>query len=81
MDAIKNLLSEHGLFGILLIIGAIVLTAFGKMTVDDFKGYSEWIFTVWGGTHSAVALSDAIATKGAASSAPAQQVTNNISAS
>lgn len=63
MDVIKNLLSEHGLFGILLLIGAVVLTALGKMTVDDYRGYSEWIFTVWGGTHAFVSMSDAIASK------------------
>ena len=45
MGAITDLLgSERGLFAILLIIGATVLTAMGKMTVDSWQSFAQIIF-------------------------------------
>jgi hypothetical protein len=45
MDGIKALLnSEKGLICVALIIGSTVLTAVGKLTVEQWQTYTTWIF-------------------------------------
>jgi Ni,Fe-hydrogenase I cytochrome b subunit len=61
MDAFKNLFSnEHGFVMFLLIIGATVLTAVGKMTVDQWTTYSQWIFGIFMGGHAVMSAADSI---------------------
>jgi hypothetical protein len=73
MDAIKNLFSnEHGLIMLLLIIGATVLTAVGKMTVDQWTSYSQWIFGIFMGGHAVMSAADSFSNgKAAPTTAPA----------
>jgi hypothetical protein len=67
MDVIKNLLSsEHGLVGVLLIVAATVLTALGKMTVDQWTSYSQIVFATYVGGHAAITVGESIASRGAA---------------
>lgn len=48
LEGMKGLLaSEKGLAGGLLIIGATVLTALGKMTVSDWQTYTLMVFGVY----------------------------------
>lgn len=64
MDAIKNLLgNEHGLLAILLLITTAVFVALGKMSIDEWKNYSQFIFGAWGLTHGAVSIADAVGSK------------------
>lgn len=64
MDAIKQLLSsEHGLFGVLLVIGATILVALGKMSADDWRSFSTWIFGIFGGTHALTSTANAMINK------------------
>ena len=59
MTAIKDLLNnEHGLFGVLLILGAIVLCAIGIMTAAQWQAFAEWIFTTWMGGHALLAFAN-----------------------
>jgi len=45
MDALKNLLNnEKGLVAVLLIIGASTGLCLGRMTVDQWTSFSQWIF-------------------------------------
>jgi len=81
MDALESLLdNEKGLMAVLLLIGATVLVALGKMTVDDWKSFAQWVFGIYAGStavhQSALALSgksaDKPADKPAAPSEPAK---------
>lgn len=48
MGALTDLLkSERGLFALVLIIAATVLTALGSMTVDAWRDFSLYIFGVY----------------------------------
>lgn len=65
MDGIKNLLSsEHGIFGVLLIVGATVLCALKIMTVEDWKNFAQVIFVTFAGAHAIVSGANSIATRG-----------------
>jgi hypothetical protein len=69
MDSIKALLgSEHGLFAILLVIASSVFVGIGKMNIDQWTSFAEWVFGIFGGTHAAAALSSAIKPAGIATS-------------
>lgn len=73
MDSIKALMSsEHGLFAILLVIASAVLVGLGKMTTDQWTSFSEWVFGIFAGAHTGVALSGAIRPTGIATS-PGQE--------
>lgn len=64
VQGFKDLLSsEHGLFGILIMICATVLVALGRLTVDQWVGFAEWIFTAYAGAHGLVAVAGAIESK------------------
>jgi len=60
MGAITDLFkSERGLFALAIVIGATVLTAIGKMTVDSWQTFVTSIFGIYVGgktVTSAVAL-------------------------
>jgi len=72
MDAIKNLFSnEHGLIMLLLIAGATVLAAVGKMTIDQWTNYSQWIFGIFMGGHAVMSAANSISNGKAAAAAPA----------
>jgi len=61
-QAVKDLLtSEKGLAGGLLIIGATVLVALGKMTSDMWVNYTEWIFGIYVAGKSATGVAATIA--------------------
>jgi hypothetical protein len=50
MDVFKNLLGdEKGLVFVGLIIAATVLTALGKMTVDQWTSFATWAFGIYAG--------------------------------
>ena len=71
MDALKNLFSnEHGFVMLLLIIGATVLTAVGKMTVDQWTTYSQWIFGIFMGGHAVMSAADSISSARASAAPP-----------
>ena len=64
MDVIKNLLSSaHGLVAVLLIAGATVLTGLGKMTIDQWTSYSQWIFGIFVGGHAVISAADSFSGK------------------
>lgn len=45
MDALKSLLdNEKGLMALGLIVAATVLVGLGKMTIEDWKSFAQWIF-------------------------------------
>jgi hypothetical protein len=73
MDALHDLLdNEKGLVGMLLIIGATVLVALGKMTTDQWQTFATWIFGLYAGStalHSG--LADLGATRAAINGKPA----------
>lgn len=67
MDALKSILSnEHSLFGLLLIVAATVLTALGIMPVAQWTSYSQWIFGIYVGGHTAISVGSAFAGRPAA---------------
>ncbi len=75
LQGFKDLLnSEHGLFGIVIMIAATVLVALGRMTVDQWTGFAQVIFVAYGGAHVGVSIADAIASKGTSSAAPAEPI-------
>jgi hypothetical protein len=58
MDGLWKLLSsEHGIFGILLIVAATVLCALGVMSVADWKGFAQVIFATFAGAHAVITAS------------------------
>jgi hypothetical protein len=62
MQGLKDLLStEHGIFGVLLIIAATVLCALGIMTIDDWKSFAQVIFVTFAGAHAVVTGTETIA--------------------
>lgn len=70
-QAIKDLLSsEKGLAGGALIIAATVLAALGKMTVDAWVTYTEWIFGIYAGTKTVTSAVQAMSGKPSAPTAP-----------
>ena len=71
MGALKDLFTDgHSLFAVLLTIGAVILTALGRMTTDQFISYSEWIYGIYGGATAA----SLVATKLAAGKVEAAKV-------
>lgn len=62
MQGLKNLFSDtHGLVMLALIAAASVLAGTGRMTVDQWTAYSQWIFAAWMGGHAVITASGAIA--------------------
>lgn len=60
MDGIKNLLSsEHGVFGVLLIVGATTLCGLKIMTIDDWKSFAQVIFGTFAIAHVGVSAANA----------------------
>lgn len=58
MGAITDLLkSERGLIAVVLAVAASVLMGMGKLSAEQWTGYTQWIFTAWvaGKTISGVA--------------------------
>jgi hypothetical protein len=54
MQGLLGLLDSKKAFaGGLLVIGATVLCAIGKMTVADWQSYTQTIFMVWAGAETA----------------------------
>ncbi len=65
MDGIKNLFSsEHGIFGILLIVGATVLCILKIMTVEDWKSFAQVIFVAYAGSQAVISGTQSIANRG-----------------
>ncbi|HEY4266706.1 MAG TPA: hypothetical protein VGM94_00810 [Galbitalea sp.] len=63
MGALKDLFdSAHSMFAVILSIGAVVLTALGKMTTDQFITYSEWIYGIFAGATAGITVADKLAT-------------------
>lgn len=58
----SSLLDARTIFGLVLTIGAIVLTAMGVMPVDTFESWSKWIFGIFAGGVTATAVADKLAT-------------------
>lgn len=57
--ALSDLFSTgKGIIAMALLIGATVLTALGRMTVDQWTNFAEWIF----GTYAAAKAATTIAT-------------------
>jgi len=55
MQGLKDLLStEHGIFGVLLVIAATILCALGIMPIGDWKSFAQVIFVAYAGTHAVV---------------------------
>lgn len=53
MQAIKDLFgSEKGFVAFSLLVAATVLTGIGKMTVDQWTGFCEWISVAFFGSHA-----------------------------
>lgn len=73
MQALKDLMgSERGLFGLVLIIAATVLTGLDRMTVTAWQDYSMWIFGIYVGGKSITSTAGLL--KGGGSAAPAAPV-------
>lgn len=68
MQGLQSLLSsEHGVFGILLIIAGVVLTILKIMTIDQFQDFAKWIFGTFAVAHIGVSVAGAIKRPGVAS--------------
>jgi len=59
--ALSDLFSTgKGILALALIIVASVLTGFGKMTVDQWTTFSEWIFGTYATTKAAMTIASTL---------------------
>lgn len=56
--------SERGLAAGMLVIGATVLCALGKMSVDDWRTYTTGIFVIYAGGKTASSVAGILKGKG-----------------
>lgn len=62
MGALTDLWSsEKGVVAVLLLIGATVLTALGRIDAAAWRDYTTWIFGVYAGTKTVTTVGVAIA--------------------
>lgn len=74
MQGLKNLFADaHGLAMLMLIAAASVLAGVGKMTVDQWTAYSQWIFMAWMGGHAVITATTAFAGRNSSTSEDAEE--------
>ncbi len=75
MQGLKNLFSDaHGLAMLMLITAASVLAGTGKMTIDQWTAFSQWIFAAWMGGHAVITATSAFAGRNSSAPTPAEDL-------